>query len=121
VKQCAFTFSHLGETLSPERDGFSLKIGARRLRDNSRKLQGALLVLSLGQDSLAWAKTPSSSTVHACHNQAFETKQCFISSQAIITTNKPHNHETKPKQAEYRKKQENPSFPYLNRSYYEGV
>jgi len=49
-------FSRLGETSSPERDGFSLKTGARRLSDSSRNTWEGFLILSLRRAPLAWAR-----------------------------------------------------------------
>ncbi|QCD82642.1 hypothetical protein DEO72_LG2g2982 [Vigna unguiculata] len=76
----ALAFSRLGETSSLERDGLSLKTGARHLSDSSREVQGALLALLLGRALLAWVKTPGSSTVHACNNQPFEPNDILIDS-----------------------------------------
>jgi len=103
VGTVAFAFSRLGETSLLERDGISLKTGAYRLSDTLRKSQGELLVLSPERDSLAWAKISGSSTVHACNNQVFTTKQSFSISQAITTLNKPHYHETRSKPSKNRR------------------
>jgi len=48
--------SRLGETSSPERDGLSLKIGARRLSDSSCNTWVGFLILSLRRDPLAWTR-----------------------------------------------------------------
>jgi len=44
VGTLAFVFSRLSETSSPERDRLSLKIGARRLSDSSRRQPGRVAV-----------------------------------------------------------------------------
>jgi len=56
LKSEVFTFSRLGETSSPERDDFSLKIGACRLSYNSSKSLGGFVILSPRRDLLTWAR-----------------------------------------------------------------
>ena len=62
-----FAFSRLGETSSPERDDFSLKIRARRLSDNSSESLGGFVILSLRRDLLAWARISVFPTIRACN------------------------------------------------------
>ncbi|QCD93552.1 hypothetical protein DEO72_LG5g1627 [Vigna unguiculata] len=48
--------SRLGDISSPERDGPSLKTGARHLNDSSRNTYEGFLILSLRRDPLAWTR-----------------------------------------------------------------
>ena len=64
----ACVFSRLGETSSLERDGLSLKTGARRLTAHATNM-GELLLISPRRDTLDWARKPGPSTVHAGQHQ----------------------------------------------------
>jgi len=91
VETVAFTFSHLGETSSLERDRLSLKTGARRERQLAQDPGSNIWYSRLGETRSFGENTRF---LHCSRMQNTETipKSQFNQWQATITASIPHEY-----------------------------